>query len=67
MRKKIAFAGLGLGLALSVLPVTSASAACVPWFWETVTGDCSPCQTVGPAVRALHEAGVPTDYVQCVA
>jgi hypothetical protein len=67
MRKKIALAGLGLGLAASFLPVSSASAACVPAWWQTITGDCSPCQTVGPAVRYLHDHGVPTDTVQCVA
>ena len=67
MRKKIALASLGLGLAASFLPVSSASAACVPDWWETITGDCSPCQTIGPAFRALHEAGVNTDYIQCVA
>ena len=67
MRKKIALAGLGLGLAMSFLPVTSASAACVPVWWETVTGDCSPCQTVGPVFRALHDAGIGTDLANCVA
>lgn len=65
MRKKIALASLGLGLAAAFLPVTSASAACVPSWWETATGDCSPCQTLGPAFRVLNDNGVPP--VDCVA
>lgn len=67
MRKKIALASLGLGLAATFLPVTSASAACVPPQWEQITGQCSPCQTIGLAFRVLGEKGVPTDFVQCVA
>lgn len=67
MRKKIALAGLGLGLAATFLPVSSASAACVPVWWETITGDCSPCNTVGHAIRYLDDKGVPTDFAQCVA
>lgn len=67
MRKKIALAGLGLGLAATFLPVSSASAACVPVWWETITGDCSPCQTIGPVIVLLQDKVLPADYVQCVA
>ncbi len=44
MRKKIALAGLGIGLAAAFLPVSSASAFCNDTY-RSVTGDCSPCHT----------------------
>jgi hypothetical protein len=45
VRKKIALSALGLGLAVTFLPVTSASASCIS-AWTTLTGDCSPCNTL---------------------
>ena len=40
-----ALAGLGLGLAATFLPVTSASAYCDMAYYER-TGDCTPCHTL---------------------
>ena len=49
MRKKIALAALGLGLAASFAPLAPASAACIP-AWEAVTGDCSPCDEIANVI-----------------
>lgn len=45
MRKKIAIAALGLGLAASFAPLSPASAYC-DMGWYALTGDCNPCNTI---------------------
>jgi hypothetical protein len=48
MRKKLALAGLGLGIAATLLPVTSASAYCSDTYRD-LTGECGPCPAIGRA------------------
>jgi hypothetical protein len=51
MRIKIALAGLTVGVAAAVLPVSHASAFC----WETyhqLTGQCSPCPNLPDKIPA---------------
>jgi len=45
LRKKIALAALGLGLAASFVPLSPASAYCSEG-WRALTGDCNPCNTI---------------------
>lgn len=69
MRKKLAIAGLGAGIALTVLPVTSASAMCVDWYQE-LTGECSPCPAVGRAYDNLNDrtgGALPRIPAECAA
>ena len=50
MRRKIAAVALGLGLAASFAPLTSASASCIA-AWQLATGgDCSPCDEIDRVV-----------------
>jgi hypothetical protein len=50
VRKKIALAALGLGLAATFAPIGPASAYC-DMNWRAVTGDCNPCNTIA---RVTH-------------
>ena len=54
MRSKLALAVLGTALAASFAPVSPASAVCITWYYE-LTGQCSPCNTVGGAVNRVEE------------
>lgn len=65
MSRRLAVLVAGAALAAAFGPAQSASAVCVE-AWEAVTGQCSPCTTIGPAYRELRELGVP-DLVQCLA
>jgi hypothetical protein len=65
MRTKIALAA-GVALGASFLPISPASAVCVT-AWQTLTGQCSPCTTLGPVVRTLHDKyGIDVD-LNCLA
>lgn len=54
MRRKIALSALGAAVALSVAPLQPASAVCLDWYYD-LTGTCSPCGTVGAAVRVVDK------------
>jgi hypothetical protein len=58
MRRRLALAALGTGIAATLLPVTSASAYCDP-VTSSVTGHCTnPCTAVGGAYQtADRKAG----------
>jgi hypothetical protein len=45
VRTKITLAAVGLGLAASFAPLTSASAVCSAAY-EELTGECSPCDAI---------------------
>jgi hypothetical protein len=69
MRAKFALAGLVVGVAAAVLPVSNASAFC----WEAyrqVTGQCSPCTAVGNAYNNVNNrvgGGLPDVPADCLA
>jgi hypothetical protein len=69
MRSKIALAGLAVGIASAVLPVTNASAFC--WdAYRQVTGQCSPCTSVGNAYNNVNNrvgGGLPDLTANCLA
>jgi hypothetical protein len=52
VRRRIALTIAGLAVAASFAPLTSASAVCSA-AWQELTGQCSPCQTAGPAYGNL--------------
>lgn len=55
MRKKLALAVAGVAAAFA--PVTSANAVCIDWYYE-LTGQCSPCNTVGGVSSRVEKYGV---------
>lgn len=57
MRKKIALALAGVAAAATFAPLTSANAVCLDWYYE-LTGQCSPCNTVGGVLNRLEKYGV---------
>ena len=61
MRKKIALAGLGLGLAASFAPLSPASAVCTGQFQDVVNTCNLPC---GPINYVLTRYGQHVDCVQ---
>ena len=68
MRKKIAVAALGLGLATAFAPLTPASAMCIDL--SSVGGPCvSPCNPFGTVshVNEVTPDGLPDVYLVCVA
>ncbi len=51
MRRKIALAGLAVGIAAAFLPVSSASAYCMQAYYD-LTGHCSPCPNLPDKIPA---------------
>jgi hypothetical protein len=67
VRRKLAIAVAGLGIAASFVPLQQASASCVTAYY-LVTGDCSPCDEIHYAVdNVLHELGLGDGGTQCLA
>ena len=64
--RRFALVAAGLGVAASMFSVSPASAVCVN-AWQQVTGQCSPCNTVGGVFNRVEDlTGVKPD-VQCLA
>jgi len=67
VRRKLALGIAGVAVAASFLPLTSASAVCLQ-SWQAVTGQCSPCTTIGPAYNNLdNRTGGKLPTLNCVA
>jgi hypothetical protein len=67
VRRKIALTVAGLAVAASFAPLGSASAFCSE-AWQQVTGQCSPCNTVGPAYNNLdNRLGGALPTLNCLA
>lgn len=67
MRTKLAAAALVAGLAASFGPTTPASAICIGWYYD-LTGQCSPCNTVGVVANVVEDkTGVEPLEMNCVA
>jgi hypothetical protein len=69
MRTKLALAGLSVGVAAAVLPVSHASAFCWQAYYD-LTGQCSPCTSVGNAYNNVNNrvgGGLPDLTANCLA
>jgi hypothetical protein len=65
--RKLVIAIAAVGAVAAFLPVQSASASCITAYYQ-LTGQCSPCNTVGNASRNLHDKyGTPNVTMNCVA
>ena len=68
MRKKLALAALGAGVAFTVLPVAPAAAYCNQWFYD-LTGYCNECYLAGGVYREATKdlASPPEIEIHCYA
>jgi hypothetical protein len=66
VRRKIALGIAGVAVVASLAPLTSASAFCSA-AWRDLTGQCSPCDTAGPAYNNLdNRLGGALPALNCV-